>query len=70
MYNEVDVIPELLDKLALVLSTLEFSSEIVIVEGGGWLSAQLFAGGAEGAIAAGRNEPHPWLGGAIVGPDT
>jgi glycosyltransferase involved in cell wall biosynthesis len=34
VYNEEEVIPELLDKLALVLSSLEFSSEIVLVDDG------------------------------------
>ena len=34
VYNEEEVIPELLDKLALVLSTLEFSSEIIMVDDG------------------------------------
>ena len=34
VYNEEEVIPELLDKLALVLSMLEFSSEIVMVDDG------------------------------------
>jgi glycosyltransferase involved in cell wall biosynthesis len=34
VYNEEEVIPELLDKLALVLSTLDFSSEIVMVDDG------------------------------------
>src|SRR5260370_24114684 len=34
VYNEEEVIPELLDKLALVLSSLEFSSEIVMVDDG------------------------------------
>jgi glycosyltransferase involved in cell wall biosynthesis len=34
VYNEEEVIPELLNKLALVLSTLEFSSEIVMVDDG------------------------------------
>ena len=34
VYNEEEVIPELLDKLALVLSTLDLSSEIVMVDDG------------------------------------
>jgi glycosyltransferase involved in cell wall biosynthesis len=34
VYNEEEVIPELLDKLALVLSSLEFGSEIVMVDDG------------------------------------
>ena len=34
VYNEEEVIPELVDKLALVLSTLDFSSEIVMVDDG------------------------------------
>src|SRR5438477_12950675 len=34
VYNEEEVIPELLDKLALVLSTIELSSEIVMVDDG------------------------------------
>jgi undecaprenyl-phosphate 4-deoxy-4-formamido-L-arabinose transferase len=34
VYNEEEVIPELLDKLALVLSSLEFSSELVMVDDG------------------------------------
>jgi glycosyltransferase involved in cell wall biosynthesis len=34
VYNEEEVIPELLDKLALVLSTLEISSEIIMVDDG------------------------------------
>src|SRR5205085_10696951 len=34
VYNEEEVILELLDKLALVLSTLELSSEIVMVDDG------------------------------------
>jgi glycosyltransferase involved in cell wall biosynthesis len=34
VYNEEEVIPELLDKLSLVLSTLQFSSEIVMVDDG------------------------------------
>jgi glycosyltransferase involved in cell wall biosynthesis len=34
VYNEEEVIPELLDKLALVLSTLKLSSEIVMVDDG------------------------------------
>jgi glycosyltransferase involved in cell wall biosynthesis len=34
VYNEEEVIPELLDKLALVLSTLECSSEILMVDDG------------------------------------
>jgi len=34
VYNEEEVIPELLDKLALVLSTLDLSSEIIMVDDG------------------------------------
>jgi glycosyltransferase involved in cell wall biosynthesis len=34
VYNEEEVIPELLDKLTLVLSTLDLSSEIVMVDDG------------------------------------